>query len=284
MKPTILLALLLPFVTIAQKIKFNGYDKFLKQKVIETVPVTLKNGENAASLTMKAVGSNFYISIKGYGAGASTIGSEDQAILLLDNDSTVVIRSVGVQTYEVRDERSMYKHEYAISLAGLEYLSKYNLVGIRKYAFRNFVDLNIPEKNREEPKKMSALLLHELASSKVIYNKQITLEEVNKNIGDSISVCGLIFTAKYMQNSENKPVLLNMGAPYPNQLLTLVIYEEDRNQFAQAPEVLFKDKDVCVTGRILMYNNRPQIVIRKASQIQIRGQMQITPVTTVKTF
>lgn len=279
MKQLLPILLLLPLSIFAQKFKFNGYDKFLKQKVIETYSSTLKSGDNATAMAIKSVGTSFVISLKGTGAGAATIGSDDQAILLLDNDSTVIAKSVGVQTYELKDDQTAYKHEYAITRPGLEELSKHNLVGIRKYAFKNYVDIAIPQRNQGEVKKLSTLLLAEFDKNKTaIIKKNIKLEDVANFVGDSVTVCGKVFTARYLPNSNNKPTLLNMGAAYPDQFLTVVIYELDRNKFQYAPEVLFQDKDVCVTGRIELYNNKPQIIIHNKEQIDFSNPPKEQPV------
>ncbi|HVF81267.1 MAG TPA: hypothetical protein VM884_05015, partial [Flavisolibacter sp.] len=67
-----------------------------------------------------------------------------------------------------------------------------------------------------------------------------------------------------------KPTLINLGAPYPNQPLTIVIYEEDRAKFSSAPEEAFLDKEICVTGTLQLYNEKPQMVIRRKEQITVK--------------
>jgi hypothetical protein len=41
-----------------------------------------------------------------------------------------------------------------------------------------------------------------------------------------------------------------MGADYPNNLLTVVIFGEDRQKFTGFPELLYANKNICVTGKL----------------------------------
>ncbi len=95
----------------------------------------------------------------------------------------------------------------------------------------------------------------------------IRLEDVGKHIGDSVKVCGKVFGIRYLEQSKNSPTLINLGAVYPNQLLTVVIWDDIRKQFEKTPEEMFKDKEICVTGRIKLYKEKEQIVILKKDQI-----------------
>ena len=100
-----------------------------------------------------------------------------------------------------------------------------------------------------------------------ISQTEIKLEDVAKHIGDSVKVCGQVMGIRYLEQVNNKPTLINMGAGYPNQLLTVVIWDDVRKQFEKAPEDLFQNKMVCVTGKIELFREKPQIVVRKTEQV-----------------
>jgi DNA/RNA endonuclease YhcR with UshA esterase domain len=97
----------------------------------------------------------------------------------------------------------------------------------------------------------------------------IKLEDVSKHVGDSVTVCGLVADMRYFENSKNKPTLINMGAKHPNGLLTLLIWQDTRALFTTKIEDL-KDKEICVTGRIILYKEKPEIVIEKPDQIVVQ--------------
>jgi hypothetical protein len=60
-----------------------------------------------------------------------------------------------------------------------------------------------------------------------------------------------------------------MGAAYPNQLLTVVIWADVRKDFDKAPEEFFMGKEICVSGKIELYHDKPQIVIKSKSQVSV---------------
>ncbi len=162
MKKIVLILLLGPSIAFCQKIKVNEIDKFIKQRRIETEPSVLKNGVNIGlSITLKYVGSNYFVLLTGHGTGAGTIGTDDQVIFLLNNDSTVTIQSIGIQSYEIKDQNT-YKHQYKISLRDLETLSRHTLKSLRKYNFKDYVNIDIDSKNQDQLKNLSALFLKEL--------------------------------------------------------------------------------------------------------------------------
>jgi hypothetical protein len=97
----------------------------------------------------------------------------------------------------------------------------------------------------------------------------IKLEDVANHIGDSVIVCGKVADAAFVETMENGPTFLNLGAPYPDQLLNLIIWEDQRGQYDPAPEKLYVNKNVCATGKIEIINNIPQIVIYNKRQLKI---------------
>jgi exonuclease VII large subunit len=97
----------------------------------------------------------------------------------------------------------------------------------------------------------------------------IKLDEISRHTGDSIVVCGKVAGMRYFENSRNQPTFLNMGADFPNQQVTVVIWGDMRKQFAESLEAL-KGKDICITGRITLYKDRPQIVIHDPGQVRIQ--------------
>ena len=60
-----------------------------------------------------------------------------------------------------------------------------------------------------------------------------------------------------------------MGARYPDQLLNLVIWEDQRNQYDPTPEKFYINKNVCVTGKIVTLYDLPHIVIYNKQQLKV---------------
>jgi len=97
----------------------------------------------------------------------------------------------------------------------------------------------------------------------------IKLDEVTKHTGDSVTVCGKVSDLRYFENSNKQPTFLNIGDKYPNQQLTVVIWGETRKLFTSNVEEM-KGKEICITGRIILYKEKPEIVIDNPGQIVIQ--------------
>src|SRR5207253_54313 len=82
--------------------------------------------------------------------------------------------------------------------------------------------------------------------------------------GSLTTVCGKVMGAF---TSGTGKVLLNFGADHPNEKFTAVILSSDAAGFKFNPETHYKGKEVCVTGKIKMYKEKPQIVVTSANQI-----------------
>lgn len=53
--------------------------------------------------------------------------------------------------------------------------------------------------------------------------QSIKLENVRDHVGDSVKLKALIYGGKYLQSIKGSPTFLNVGAQYPDEVLTLVI-------------------------------------------------------------
>ena len=99
---------------------------------------------------------------------------------------------------------------------------------------------------------------------------EIKIEDAAKHEGDSVTICTKIFGARYFETSNRSPTLLNAGAKYPDAPLTIVIFGENRAAFKNKPEEFYPDKNICVTGRIVIYRGKPEIIISDEKQILVK--------------
>lgn len=118
-------------------------------------------------------------------------------------------------------------------------------------------------------KKIYHCALAFIITSAAYAQTSIKPEDVSKHIGDSVIVCGKVDDMRYFESSKNSPTFLNIGGKYPNQLLTVVIWGDVRKQFKNSPDEL-KGKQVCFTGRIILYKERPEIIIGQPGQVQVQ--------------
>jgi hypothetical protein len=97
---------------------------------------------------------------------------------------------------------------------------------------------------------------------------EIKIEDARSHVGDSVKIFSKIYGGKYLEAAKGSPTFLNLGDAYPNALLTIVIWSDTRKQFKKPPEEYYKGADVCVTGRIQMFNEKPEIIVSNPKQIQ----------------
>lgn len=95
----------------------------------------------------------------------------------------------------------------------------------------------------------------------------ILAKDAARHIGDSVTVTDKIFGGKLF--SPSNLTLLDMGGYNPNQLLTIMIAGTDRAKFKGQPEVDYKGKNVSVSGKLILYKNKPEIVITDPKQLSL---------------
>ncbi len=112
------------------------------------------------------------------------------------------------------------------------------------------------------------ILLFFISLSGIAAAQTFTPEEAAKRVGENIKVCGKIFGGRFFETSKGSPTLLNMGAAYPASPFTVMIPGEVRTQLGYAPEVELKDKNICVTGEVILFKEKPEIIVNDISQIE----------------
>ena len=97
---------------------------------------------------------------------------------------------------------------------------------------------------------------------------KVKLAYIANYVGDSVEVCGVVSGGIYLQSSQNSPTLINVGGQYPNQLLTVVIFGTYRSLFT-TPETSWLNKEICIKGKVELYREKPQIVVRNTNQVVV---------------
>ena len=89
---------------------------------------------------------------------------------------------------------------------------------------------------------------------------EIKLEDVQQATGKTITVTGKVFSSKDIGSM----LLVNLGAAYPNQLLTLAIKGKAKDSFAN-----LDGKTLTVTGQVINYKGKPEIIVSDTTQIKL---------------
>jgi hypothetical protein len=99
--------------------------------------------------------------------------------------------------------------------------------------------------------------------------KKLTAADAKDHKGEQATVCGKVASTRYAATTRGKPTFLNLDKPYPNQVFTILIWGENREKFG-TPEEKYRDKQVCVTGKITEYRGAPEIVISDPQSIEVQ--------------
>ena len=99
------------------------------------------------------------------------------------------------------------------------------------------------------------------------YSQTVPLDSVKYYEGKSITVCSKVIDT-YEAKTGEKTTFLNFGKPYPNSTFTVVIFEADLPKFKYTPSVYLKGKEVCITGTVKIYKNKPEIIVSAPEQIK----------------
>ena len=110
--------------------------------------------------------------------------------------------------------------------------------------------------------------------------KVISASDAAKHLNEKVTICEKVFSTKLITPSNM--TFLDLGGFHPNQMLTVVIKGEDRSKFKDAPDEYFKGRSVCVTGTVIDYKGKPEIVVSDPSQIKVSLHDNIVPIPVEK--
>jgi hypothetical protein len=88
-------------------------------------------------------------------------------------------------------------------------------------------------------------------------------------VAETATVCGKIVGIHYVSSRKGQPTFIHFDEQYPNQIFTMVIWGSDRPKFGR-PEETYRDKDICVTGKIASYLGILEIVASNPKQVQVQ--------------
>ena len=99
----------------------------------------------------------------------------------------------------------------------------------------------------------------------------IAWDEAPAHAGQIVTVRGPVVDATFASASRGQPTFLNLGKGYPDPgRFTVVIWIPNRDNFPAPPEELYRDKIVCVTGQVTLYNGSAEMEIIGPEDIDIQ--------------
>ncbi len=89
-------------------------------------------------------------------------------------------------------------------------------------------------------------------------------------VGEVETVCGPVAETHQETGPRGQPTFINVGRSFPEpDRFTVVIWEEHRANFDEAPDRAYDGETICVTGEIELYEGVPQIEVQRPAQIEL---------------
>lgn len=96
------------------------------------------------------------------------------------------------------------------------------------------------------------------------FAESYTAAEAAKHVGEQATVCGKVVSERTATSSRGAPTFINLDSPYPNQVFTILIWQENRAQTGPLPA---QGTRVCATGLIRSYRGAAEIEVTSKSQL-----------------
>ena len=169
---SIILILLISIKSIGQKITKNELDKFTNYKRIETDKVAIYGSNmsftpNKIMISYRSADKSNFIKFIGYNTAAGVIGKDDEIILLLEDGKKVILKSTGIQSYDLIGTPSVksYSHQYSIENGDIEILSKQKVKSIRIFYDNQYEDIDIKDSLSKNILDLSKVFLNEISKN-----------------------------------------------------------------------------------------------------------------------
>jgi hypothetical protein len=91
----------------------------------------------------------------------------------------------------------------------------------------------------------------------------MSVPQARAHDGENATVCGKIENEHSAINSKGKPTFLDLDSAFPDQIFTIVVWDDDRPHVGPLPRTGAR---VCVSGMINYYHGVAQIVVRNSGQ------------------
>lgn len=114
-------------------------------------------------------------------------------------------------------------------------------------------------------KKKLSIVAFIIATQIAFAQTKISIDSISAHMGEQVQICSKI----YGINANDKIFFINLGAAYPNARLTVLIFAKNMANFKDTLQTL-GNKQICVTGKLVDYKGKPEIVLIKPEDIIVQ--------------
>jgi len=127
-----------------------------------------------------------------------------------------------------------------------------------------------PQQSTPAPSPVDELALQVEEFEPQIPSDAIDWTEAGQHVGQVVTIYGTVAGARFVSGSNGQPTFINIGVDHPNQnRVTAVIWGENRGNFSQAPEIMYRGRTITVTGEVYIFDGAANIEVTSPAQIQV---------------
>jgi len=108
-------------------------------------------------------------------------------------------------------------------------------------------------------------------SFSVSAQNKVPAEQASKHYGETITICGTILEDNFIFDSKTKNTFLVLGEGSQTQKVTVVVPAVTSKKVIDKPKNYYANKNVCVTGKVVELNGKPEILVGAEDKIQFGG-------------
>ncbi|PLX70324.1 MAG: hypothetical protein C0602_05805 [Denitrovibrio sp.] len=160
------------------------------------------------------------------------------------------------------DSLILYKHNPNMDTSLYSYYEA-GAVGIQFYRSHSMLYLMFKSGSSEQSYKCTIMPPSAHMKEKI---KIVKLKDLHEYVGSYVKTCSNVASV-YFSKAKGRPVFLNFGNTYPNQLFSVVIWGRDAYKFTYNLNSL-TGKTVCVRGSVKSYKGKPTMYVTEEMQIE----------------
>lgn len=103
----------------------------------------------------------------------------------------------------------------------------------------------------------------------VTAQSKIHAVDAAKHYGETVTICSTILEDNFIFDTKTKNTLLILGGGLQNQQVTVVVPEQTSKKVIDKPKNYYANKNVCVTGKVVELNGKPEILVNNEDKIRI---------------
>ena len=101
------------------------------------------------------------------------------------------------------------------------------------------------------------------SAAEAVQPVMVDINDAAKHIDENVTICARVYGYKALDGM----TLVNLGAAYPNQLMTVVLRGNAKDG---GPGI--DGQTVCVSGKLILYKEKPEIIVTDPKQIAVRAK------------